>query len=126
MPPHVLAHLSLMALLIALLVTAVVVARLRRGAWVARHRIVAIAGVALGGAGALTMAVAKHLNGWPHLFSSHSKVGLAALIVVLAAPVLGTLLVKGRAKLRQPHRIVGGGTIALAVVAAALRIIPFS
>ncbi|MHC4250219.1 MAG: cytochrome b family protein [Planctomycetota bacterium] len=126
MPPHVLAHLSLMALLIALLVTAVALARLRRGAWVARHRVVASAGAALGIAGVATMAAAKHANGWPHLVSSHSRVGLAALVLTLAAPVLGMLLVRGRAKLRQPHRIAGGAAIALAIVAAAFRIIPFS
>jgi len=123
MPPHVLAHLSLMALLIVLLVTAVVLARLKRGAWVARHRMIAAAGAALGVAGVATMAVAKHLNGWPHLVSSHSGIGVAALIAVLAAPVMGTLLVKGRAKLRLPHRIVGAAAAALAIVAAALKTI---
>ncbi len=123
MPTHVIAHALLMTLMVASTIAGVVFARRKGIAWLIKHRIAASAGAALGIAGAATMAVAKHLNGWPHLTSTHSRVGVAATLAVLAAPVLGTLLVKGRARLRLPHRIVGAGAIVLAVVAAALKTI---
>jgi hypothetical protein len=121
MPPaHTVAHAVLMALMVVALGTAVVFARLKRGGWMARHRLIASAGAVLGAAGVATMAVAKLLNGWSHLATSHSKVGLPALVLVLAAPVLGTLLVKGRTGLRQVHRTVGAVSILISIAAAVL------
>ncbi len=74
----------------------------------------------------MTMAMAKLLNGWPHLATRHSKVGLPALMLVLAAPILGTLLMKGRARLRQVHRTVGAVSILISIAAAALGIVMVS
>ena len=119
-PPHLIAHVVLMTLAVVLLVTAVVFARLKRGGWVGRHRLIAASGAVLGVAGVLTMAVAKHLNGWPHVATLHSKVGLPGVLLVLAAPILGTLLLKGRAGLRQVHRVVGGAAILVSIAAAVL------
>ena len=119
-PPHLIAHIVLMTLTVVLLVTAVAFARLKRGGWVAKHRAIAASGAVLGVAGVLTMAVAKHVNGWRHLATLHSKVGLPGVLLVLAAPILGTLLLKGHARLRHVHRTVGGAAILVSIAAAVL------
>lgn len=117
------AHLALVASAIVLLVTAVVFAKLKRGGWVARHRLIAAAGVTLGLAGVLTKAIAKHLNGWPHFATLHSRAGLVAILLVLTAPVLGLLLLSGRARLRHVHRAVGSVAVLASIAAAVLGVL---
>lgn len=103
MPPaSVVGHLVLMTSSVFLLATAVILARLKKGGWLARHRLIATAGAALGLVGVMTIAIAKYANGWPHLASQHSKVGLLAILLILGAPILGTLL------LIRTHRIPPG------------------
>ena len=122
MHPAVQAHAALMALTIVLLTTAVVFARLKRTGWLGRHRLIASAGAALGLAGVLTIVITKIVKDWPHLGSLHSRIGLAGILLILTAPVLGFLVLGGRGKLRLPHRIVGALAILTAAVAAGLKI----
>ena len=118
MPPSLIAHMSLMVAMIVLIVVGIVFAVRKRGVWLGSHRVPAALGAVAGLAGVLTMAIAKIANDRAHLHSPHSKGGLVALVLVLAAPVLGTLLVGGKSSLRLPHKIVGGIAIVLSIAAA--------
>jgi hypothetical protein len=123
MPLYLLAHVVLMALMVVLLVGGVVFVRLKRKGWFVRHRALAAAGALAGLAGALTMAITKHLGGWPHLSTLHSKVALPAILLVLTAPVLGALFAGGRPAFRLPHKAVGAVGLLVSVAAAALGIL---
>jgi len=123
MLPYLLAHAVLMALMVVLLVAGVVFAHLKRPGWLAKHRAFAVAGALAGLAGALTMAIAKHLGGWPYLSTLHSKVALPAILLVLTAPVLGALFVGGRPGFRLPHKAVGAAGVLASVAAAAMAIL---
>jgi hypothetical protein len=114
------AHLVLMTLAVFLLGTAVVIARLKRVGWMFKHRLIAPVGVALGVVGVMTMATTKYANGWHHLATSHSKTGLFGLLLMLVAPTLGVLILKGRSKLRPVHKIVGAVALLTAIVALVL------
>lgn len=116
----VVGHLVLMTSSVFLLVTAVIFARLKRGGWIARHRLIAVVGVALGLVGVMTIAIANYANGYHHLATRHSYVGLFAILLMLGAPVLGTLLMKGSRTLRPAHKIVGALTLLAAIAAVVL------
>jgi uncharacterized membrane protein YjfL (UPF0719 family) len=123
---NTIAHVVLLSLAVISLAIAVIFARLKRSGWLAWHRLIAAAGVILGVSGVLTKAIAKHLNGWPHFVTPHSRAGLTAVLLMLTAPVLGVLLLKGRKKLRHVHRAVGGAAILASIAAAVLGVLMVS
>ena len=122
MPAYLIAHLLLMTAMVVLLVSAVVLARLRRPGWFGRHRLSSAAGLILGAAGAATMAVHKAISGHPHLATAHSWIALPALILALAGFALGYSSTKGYPRLRPVHKLFGVVSILGSILAIALAV----
>jgi amino acid transporter len=113
-------HFSLMGLALTLCVSAVVTIRKKKGAnWLKKHMLINIAGALSAVLGLLAMFYFKSSMGYPHFKSPHAIAGLVTLVILLAMPILGNLIMSGRQNLRKPHRILGRITVGLMSITAA-------
>jgi hypothetical protein len=78
--------------------------------WLKVHRVLGVSGVVLGVGGVAAMTVMLSLLSASHMRILHSYLGLLTLTGMLAAPVLGQVMLKirgGRKTLRTVHRWLG-------------------
>jgi hypothetical protein len=100
-------HIALMATAAALVLSAAVTARKKKDGWLLRHRSRALAGSLCAVAGFAAMFFFKLSVGYPHFQSPHAIAGLAGAALLVLTPVLGALLVSGKAGLAPVHRAFG-------------------
>lgn len=117
MPIPTLVHLSLMALMVLLCISAAVIARKRAGRWLPRHRLLGLLGAGSGLSGITVMVSGKIAHGYPHLKSPHALLGLSVGILLTLVPLLGFLGSRGFGKMRMPHRLLARILVVLGPVA---------
>ena len=116
MPPLILAHTIAMAVAAALFTAVMVVVRRRKFKWLLWHKYLAVAGVISMVAGFGFIYSFKNQWEVPHFHSLHSRLGLAAISLMLIAPVLGYAMIHGFRSWRWPHRIIGGIAVLLFLI----------
>lgn len=62
------------------------------------------------------IALYKQQNNYPHFISTHSKLGIITLVLFILSFITGTLLLKGRTSVKNPHKIVGIIVISLLTI----------
>lgn len=117
MEPSLIAHFSLLALMVLLCLAAAVVANRKRGEWLCRHRLLGSMGAISGLIGIAIMVSEKIEHGWPHFHSPHALIGLAVGILLVVVPVLGLLASRGANSLRPLHRFLARALLVVALAA---------
>ena len=107
-PVLVLLHAIAMAGAVVLLFSGIITAHGKKTKnWLDRHRMMVIMALILVVIGISFMFAFKESISKPHFKTPHSIAGLVTLLFLLTAPVLGTLLIKGKTGLALYHKLSG-------------------
>lgn len=116
-------HAVCMTLMLILLISGIMIIHFHIGKnYRLKHRIINSTAVVLGIIAAIIMAAYKQVNGWPHFKSLHAKLGTITILLLIGVAVAGNKLLKGKTKLKRPHKILGVSAIVLILIAALLKI----
>jgi cell division protein FtsW (lipid II flippase) len=100
-------HLVLMATGAVLIISAAVIARMRKQGWFKRHRFLAMSGVIASLIAFLAMETFKISMDLPHLQSLHSIGGALSICLLVITPITGRFMASGGKSLRSLHKTLG-------------------
>jgi hypothetical protein len=118
------AHIVFMSIALILVVSAAVIAKLRKKNWLKKHKKLAFSGALSSIIGALCVIFFKITNDYSHFQSPHALAGLLTLCLLILTPLLGVWIVKGPKPIRAIHKVFGRITsvaIALTVTMGVFR-----